>query len=222
MKHLLLCLALMIVPFASDALGHSCKPLPREQSAAGKPSDAKQSAPLLSVKPGEKKEEDCGCDAKAPLGVLAMVNGTKVLAKETDESIKNEIEQYQKQIAEARKHQLEIQVNDILLAAEAKKRGVSTSKLIDQEIVAKVKEPTLSEAQTFYEQNKSNIQGEFKDMKQVIIGYIRDQRVQEESKRFADQLRTGAQVKVLVEDVTPPENDAARARVFATVNSERV
>ena len=58
-----------------------------------------------------------------------------------------------------RKRELDLQIDSILLESEAKKRGVTPSQVIKDEVIAKVQAPTEAEAQAFYEQNKANSNG---------------------------------------------------------------
>lgn len=183
---------------------------------------AQKSAASVPSKPGDKKEEDCGCEAKTPPDAFAIVNGVKVATKDVDEPIKDNLQELRTQVIAARKRQLDLEINSRLLEAEARRLGVAPEKLLEREVKQKVKEPTELEARTLYDQNKSNIEGEFKDIKDQIIGYLRNKRQQDEAKKFADRLRLSAQVKVLVDNVTPPDTDADRARVLATVNGKRV
>ncbi len=82
--------------------------------------------------------------------------------------------------------------------------------------------PTEAEAQAFYEQNKAQIQREFKDAKDDIVGYLRYQRQQEQARKLAERLRAAAQVKVLAKPSAPPASDADRARVLAVVNGKQI
>ena len=109
-----------------------------------------------------KNEEDCGCDVKTETDTLAIVNGVKITVKDVEGRAKEQVEKVHAQVIEARKQELNFQINSKLLEREAKKRGVSTIKLLEAEVVSKVKDPTEAEAQAFYEQNKARIQGEFK------------------------------------------------------------
>ncbi|HSB11576.1 MAG TPA: thioredoxin domain-containing protein [Blastocatellia bacterium] len=183
---------------------------------------AKQSAAATPSKSAEKKAEDCGCEVKPPPDVLAIVNGVKIAIKDVEEPLQERIRALQDQVIEARKRQLELEINSSLLDAEARRLGITTEKLLDREVTQKSKEPTEAEARSFYDLNKSQIQGEFKDVKDQVIGYLRGLRQREIAKRYADRLRTGARVKVLVPSATPPETDADRARVFAIVNAKRI
>jgi protein-disulfide isomerase len=194
------------------------QPATNKQSAA----PAKQAAAPQPSTPGDKKEEDCGCEAKVPADAVATVNGVKFTIKDIDEQIKDRVQEVQSKVIEARKAELNIQINSKLLEAEAKKRGITTTKLLEQEVVAKVKEPTDAEAQAFYDQNKSQLEGEFKDLKLQILGHLRAERQRLEAMSLAQRLRAGAQVKVLVTEATPPQTAAERARLFATINGAQI
>jgi protein-disulfide isomerase len=132
------------------------------------------------------------------------------------------VEQLQRQVVEARQRELDLQIDSLLLESEAKKRGVTPSQLIKDEVIAKVQTPTEAEAQAFYEKNKASIKAEFKDEKSNIIEFLRYQRQQEEAQKLAQRLRTAAQVKVIAKATTPPATSADRARVLAVVNNKQI
>jgi protein-disulfide isomerase len=194
----------------------------RRQGSSTGQAAAQRSAAAMPAKPADKKEEDCGCEVKAPPDVLAIVNGVNVAIKDVDEPLKDRIQGLQNQVIEARKRQLDLEINSRLLEAEAKRLGITAGALLEREVSQKVKTPSEAEARAFYDLNKTRIQGEFDDLKDQIINYLRNQRQQDEAKKLADRLRVRALVKVLVVNVTPPETGADRARVFATVNGKQV
>jgi protein-disulfide isomerase len=182
-------------------------------------SDAKQQEPAKPKQ--DAKEEDCGCDAKPPADVAAMVNGTKVTFKEVDEPIQAKIDELQKQVVQARHNELERQIGARLLQWEAKRRGIPIDKL-ETEILSRVKEPTEADAQEYYDKNKDQIQGEFNDVQESIIGYLRGQRQQEAMNSAADKIRPAAKVQVLIADPPVPKTEAERAKVLATVNGSPI
>jgi protein-disulfide isomerase len=219
MNKRLLPLLIMIIGYAPVAVAwQGADPSVRKdgQSAPSKKATTSQ------ISTADKKAEDCGCDEKPPTGVLALVNGVKITIKEVEERVKDTINDLHRQVVEARKRELDLRINTKLLESEAKKRSVNSTKLIDQEVISKVKEPTEAEARAFYDQRKSQIQGEFSSVKGDLIDYLRNQRQGEQAKKLADSLRAAAEVKVLVNSITPPENESDRARVLATVNGERI
>src|SRR5690349_14969364 len=149
------------------------------------------------------RAQDCGCESQPLPDTLAVVNGVKISAGDINKSIGDSVSQLQRQVIDARKRELDLLINSKLLALEAKKRGVTTVKLLDDEVVAQVKKPTQVEAQAFYDQNKERINAEFKDVVDDIVSYLYEQRQQDAAKRFATTLRAASEVKVNVTDVTP-------------------
>lgn len=207
-------IAVLVLGFV---LAKACATNGDQQKADAAAADSQSKTPDKQ----DKKDADCGCD-KAPPDVFATVNGIKIASKDVDEPIKERILELQNQVVEARKAQLGFEINSRLLEAEARRLGISAPKLLEREVPQRVTNPTDAEARAFYDENKSNIEGEFKDVKGQIVGYLLNQRRQDEAKKFADRLRLSAKVEVLTENVTPPETEADRARVFATVNGIRV
>src|SRR5262245_50624740 len=92
----------MILP--SGAMGQE------KTAAAQSPGQAAAAASQPSA-PGNKKEADCGCDIKIPSDTLAVVNGIKVSTKEIDDSINEQVKGMQNQVVEARKRELDLQIN---------------------------------------------------------------------------------------------------------------
>jgi protein-disulfide isomerase len=166
--------------------------------------------------------QDCACESQVLPETLAIVNGVKITSADIKKATGNSVDPLQAQVVEARKRELDLLVNSKLLAIEAKKRGVSTVKLLEQEVMAKVKRPTQTEAQVFYDQNKTRINKPFTEVSDDIMTYLFEQRQQQEAKKFADTLRAANDVKVNVTEITAPVNNADRARVFATIKDEKI
>lgn len=188
------------------------------------------SATLAAQQPAQQTEKtspvapvaDCGCEYKPLPEIIGVVNGVKITKQDLSQETRERVQQLQQRVIEARERELDLQIDSLLLESEAKKRGVTPSQIIKDEIVAKVQTPTDAEAQAFYDQNKARIQGEFKDQKTNIVEYLRYQRQQEQAEKLSRQLRAAAQVKVLAKPTAPPANNADRARVLATVNDKQI
>ena len=165
---------------------------------------------------------DCGCEDKPLPEILGVVNGVKITKQDLSPETRKQVDQLQQQVVEARQRELDLQIDSLLLESEAKKRGVTPSQIIKDEVIAKVQTPTETDAQAFYDKNKADIKGEFKDAKQNIIEYLSYQRQQEEAQKLAERLRAAAQVKVLAKPTAPPATNADRARVLATVNDKKI
>jgi hypothetical protein len=179
------------------------------------------SKPTASPTPvAPSKADDCGCDVPLP-EVIATVNGINVTRQELTAN-QARIKELQEEVSSARKRELDLQINAQLLDEEAKRRGVSTVKILEEEVITKVAEPTDAEALTFFEQNKDRIPGDFASAKKEIIDYLRNQRQTQQAGLFADRLRATAQIKLSGIAVSPPASEADLARVFATVNGKNI
>lgn len=165
---------------------------------------------------------DCGCEDKRLTDVLGVVNGVKITKQDLSPETQTRIGQLQREVIDARKQELDLQIDSILLEAEAKKRQVLPSRVLKDEVLAKVQEPTEAEAQSFFDQNKAKIQAEFKDAKDDILKYLRYQRQQELARKLAERLRTASEVKIIARPSAPPAGDADRARLLAVVNGKQI
>ena len=148
---------------------------------------------------------------------LAVVNGVTISTRDIEKTTGEQVRNLQGQFTEARKRELDLIINSKLLALEAQKRGITTTKLLQLEVVAKVKAPTQAEAQTFYDQNKARIQEDFNSIKDDIVRYLLDERRRVEAKKFADGLRAAGKTVVNAPPATPQEN-----AVLAVVNGENI
>jgi len=169
-----------------------------------------------------QKAADCGCEDKPLPEVLGVVNGVKISKQDLSAETQTRVEQLQHQVIEARERELDLQIDSMLLESEAKKRGVTPSQIIKDEVIAKVQQPTEADAQAFYEKNKVKFQTEFKDEKNNILEYLRYQRQEEQAQKLSERLRAAAQVKIIAKATTPPSSDADRARVLAVVNNNQI
>jgi protein-disulfide isomerase len=172
--------------------------------------------------PATKLEEDCGCESQVLPEALAIVNGVRITRKDIEDQVREPRARLQRQVTEARKRELDLQINSKLVVIEANKRAVSTTRLLEAEVVNKVKEPTDAEARVFYDQNKKRIEGEFPEVKNHIVRYLRDERQREEAKKFADRLRSASANKVQINEATSPPRTSDPGRVFAIVNGQQI
>lgn len=177
---------------------------------------------LGAVSSAAAQAGDCGCEDKPLPEILGVVNGVKITKQDLSPETRARVEQLQRQVVDARQRELDLQIDTILLEAEAKKRGVTPSQLIKDEVIAKAASPTEADAQAFYEKNKASFKTEFKDEKNRILEYLGHLRQQEQAQKFAEQLRSTAQLKVLARPSAPPSSDADRGRVLAILNDRRI
>ena len=207
--------ALLVVVIALTQVGRSQNPNVTQTKKVAPDASFQNAAQSTNV-------EDCACESQILPATLAVVNGVAITPRDLEKATGESIRNLQKQVIEARKRELDLLVNSKLLAIEAKKRGVTTTKLLEQEVIAKVKAPTQAEAQTFYDQNKARIQNDFNSVKDEVLRYLLEERQRVEAKKFADGLRAASNTVVNVKQVTPPRNESERAQVVAVVNGESI
>ena len=164
----------------------------------------------------------CGCEDKPQVNILAVVNGVKIRKQELGGDTQHRVSQLQEEVIKARNGELDRQINNLLLEAEAKRRGVTSQQLLKLEVSDKVTKPTDDEVKAFYNQRKERMPGDFKKVKADIIALLRAQRETIETLKFAALLRNTAVITVLVQDITPPANQQELHRVFAKVNSRNI
>jgi hypothetical protein len=153
--------------------------------------------PAQTPAPASPAPADCGCESQPLPEVLAEVNGVRITRGDLSEQTRARVAELQRQVVAARARELDLQIDSMLLEAEAKRRGVSPTKVVEDEVVAKAAEPTEAEAQAFYAQNSARIQGEFKDAKDEIVAYLRYQRRQQHASKLAERLRAAAATFVI-------------------------
>jgi hypothetical protein len=108
------------------------------------------------------KAEDCGCEGKPLPEVLASAGGVKITKQDISTDTQRRIEELRRQVTEGRRRELDLQINSRLLEADAKKRGVTTIKLLEDEVVAKTQEPTEADARASYEGVKAAVEAALK------------------------------------------------------------
>ncbi len=107
--------------------------------------------------------------------LLAVVNGQNVTTGEIDPRVRQEVETLNDKIAEARRQILELEINTLLLDAEAARRKLTGQQLYDIEVKRKLTEPSAAEIKKFIEENQeaiaqSNPEGLKKDVSAYLLG----------------------------------------------------
>src|SRR5262249_32644457 len=88
-------------------------------------------------------------------GTVAEVDGTPITAAELEERVGNRLARIRQEEYETRKQALDEIITDRLLAAEAKRRGLSVADLLRDEVDHQLKDPDPTLVKSLYEQNKS-------------------------------------------------------------------
>jgi len=146
--------------------------------------------------------------AKEPVATIA---GQPIYEDELQSAVTPKLAQLRNQEYQIKKQALDNLIDEKLIQAEAKKKGVSTDKLLEQEVDAKIGDPTDAEAYAFYLGQRS--QGPFDDAKAQMKASLKQAKLQRARQDFYTQLRKGSQVAMLLQ---PPKvdvsHDPARVR----------
>ena len=92
--------------------------------------------PSLVQAQSQTANESCACESQNLPDILAIVNGVRIGTRDIERTTGESVRNLQKEVIEARKRELDLLINSKLLASEAKKRGITTVKLLEQEVVA--------------------------------------------------------------------------------------
>lgn len=127
--------------------------------------------------------------------LLAVVNGQNVTTGEIDSRVRKEVETLNDRIAEARRQILELQINTLLLDAEAARRKLTGQQLYDNEVKRKLTEPSAAEIKKFIEDNQESIdQSDPKAMKKDVSAYLLGEKETRLSGEFVNRLRAAIPV----------------------------
>jgi protein-disulfide isomerase len=133
---------------------------------------------------------------------VATVNGTPITQAELDELVAPEVSKLEEQAHQVRLQGLDQIIADRLLEAEASRRGVSREVLERAEIVDKVAAISQQDVDAFVEANRARLPADPSSVAPQIREYLLEQRLAMRRDAFLDELRTGAEVKVLLK--APP------------------
>lgn len=123
--------------------------------------------------------------------LLAVVNGQNVTTAEIDPRAREEAEGLNDKIAEARRQILELQVNTLLLEAEATRRKITPQQLYDLEVKRKLSEPTAAEVNKFIEDNRDSLNpSDPETMKKDVAAYLLGEKETRLSGELVNRLRT--------------------------------
>jgi protein-disulfide isomerase len=152
--------------------------------------------------------------------LLAVVNGQNITTAEIDPRVREEAEALNDKISEARRQILELQVNTLLLEAEATRRKMTPQQLYDIEVKRKLTEPTAAEINKFIEDNRNAInQSDPDTMKKYVTAFLVGEKETRLSGELVNRLRAALPVKMGA-DLNSPV--LAPATVLVTVAGKTI
>lgn len=161
--------------------------------------------------------------------LLAVVNGQNITTADLDPGVRQEVESLSGKIAEARRQILELQINTLLLEAEAAKRRMSSQQLYDVAVKRKLTPATPTEIKKFIDDNGSSFdQSDPEAMRKDVAAYILAEKEVRLSGEFVNQLRATSPVVISadINNATLPPGTliatVAGKRITAEMIDERV
>jgi protein-disulfide isomerase len=137
--------------------------------------------------------------SKAAKEPIATIAGQPVYEDDLLPTVAPKLIQLRDQEYQIKKQALENLIDQKLLEAEAKKKSVSTDKLLEQEADAKIADPTDAEVYAFYLGQKSQSSRPFDDVKVQLKASLKQAKIQQARQDFYAQLRKQSQVAVLLQ-----------------------
>ncbi|NNE68320.1 MAG: thioredoxin domain-containing protein [Pyrinomonadaceae bacterium] len=151
---------------------------------------------------------------------LATMNGRSFTVQDLPSDVGNAWQKLPSTLIQARKDLLELQIDNLLLLQEAKKRAMKLDTLIDIEVHSKVAKPSEATIKATYEKNKASLNGMgLEQVREPIVNYLKSESEKKAMDAYRKKLRSAAKIEYVtdVNKSKPSLND-----VFATVNAEPI
>jgi protein-disulfide isomerase len=144
---------------------------------------------------------------------LATVDGQNLSEEDLAPYVQGQLRPLREQEYQIKKKALDNLINQKLVDAEAKKKGLTTEKLYEQEVDAKVPEPTDVELNAIYAVQKEQLNRPFEEVKAQLQQNLKRAKTQQARQEYSAHLRDQAKVAILM---SPPRVqvgfDPARVR----------
>jgi protein-disulfide isomerase len=163
-------------------------------------------------KPADKMPDKAGTTMPAAVE-LAKVDDQKITEEDLAPYVAGQLRPLREQEYQIKKKALDSLINQKVVEAEAKKKGLTTEKLYEQEVDSKVAEPTDAELSAIYAVQREQLNRPYPDVKPQLQQNLKRARIQQARQEYSEHLREQAKVAVLL---TPPriqvKVDPARVR----------
>ena len=213
--------ALAIIVAISAVVGQSPRSRTSSRSATPKPTPSTPTTTTTAQPTPTQPAENVS-------PALAVVNEITISAADIEPQVRTAIENdpdpylhafYEdrdKAIKEARERALTARINSMLLAAEAKKRGLTTEDFIEREINSKIAPPSDAEIRAVYDANRAQLgNADLESVRPQVINYLRGQRSEELRDALVNRLKMTNTVMKSADVNTP---NLASGTVLAAVN----
>jgi protein-disulfide isomerase len=140
-------------------------------------------------------------DAK-PRQPVAIVGGQAIYEDDLIPSVQPQLLPLRNQEYEIKKRALDNLIQQKLLEKAAKDKNLTTEKLLEQEVDAKVQDPTDPEVEAYYLAQKDRLNRPLDEVRTQLRQGLKQARIQELRQDYLKSLRKGAEVSVLL---SPPK-----------------
>lgn len=129
---------------------------------------------------------------------LAMVGGQAISEDDLAPFVQSQLRPLRDQEYQIKKKALDNLINQRVVEAEAKKKGVSTEKLYEQEVDSKVGEPTDAELSAIYAVQKDQLGRPFEEVKPQLQQNLKRARIQQGRADYTARLREQTKIAVFL------------------------
>ncbi len=151
---------------------------------------------LLLIPAGSVAQTPGQAKQKEPLAVVA---GQTIYDDDLLPFIQAQVFQLRLQEYDIRSKALENLVNQKLLEAEAKKKGIPTEKVLEQEVDSTVAQPTEAELKALYIVQKQQLGKPFDEIKPQLQQLLKKSKIQEAREDYYKRLREQAGVSIFLQ-----------------------
>jgi len=129
---------------------------------------------------------------------LATVDGQPLTDEDLAPYVQSQLRPLREQEYQIKKKALDTLITQRILEVEAKKKGLTTDKLLEQEVDAKVAEPTDVELNAIYAVQREQINRPFEEVKTQLQQALKKAKIQQARQEYSAHLREHAKVAVLL------------------------
>jgi protein-disulfide isomerase len=137
---------------------------------------------------------------------VATVDGQTITEDELSAAAQGQLRPLRDQEYQIKRKALDNLISQKILEAEAKKKGLTTDKLLEQEVDAKVPDGTDVELKALYAVQREQLGKPFEEAKALLQSTLRNARIQQARQEYFAHLRDQAMVSVLL---SPPRVQVA-------------
>lgn len=166
----------------------------RQQERAARVAEALRASADVTV----FAEPAAGADPASRQRVLATVNGQPITAADVEDALLALAAKVEEEVRLRRWEALQLRINDLLLEAEAGRRRTSVEALLAEEIAARARPVTESDARAVFEQSSGRSAGDWNDEddRLRVLERLHQREAQRAQAALAEELRAKVSVEM--------------------------